>query len=323
MSEEKNQKEKTEKIDEEEVIIFSNKINSIYKNITTLKTKYESLIDKIKDEKYELQYGLSFFESKQDLMLIYISNLINFISEKIKAEQSITNLPFLTDNIKITSLIERIKVIEMKLQNLINKTTNITNKSINNEVDFKPKILSIVENDNENEENNEEENLNKKKNNKKKKTYFDKDEIYKIKHSDIDFYENKEEKSKRKKQLNRDKEKIRNSEMIRDLRNEISDKPINYDNNNNSHYNKYMKEIEEYEKEHFVNVQVPKKIIKQLKKKDNNADDLTKLDKELKMLSNTIINQNYEGGNNKNKDNKRFNNNSKKDKKFIGKKRRK
>ena len=322
MSEEKNISEKTEKIDEEEVEIFSNKIKTIYKNINALKTKYESLIEKIKDEKYELQYGLSFFESKQDLMLIYISNLLNFISEKIKANQSITNLPFLTDNIKITSLIERIKVIEMKLQNLINKTTSITNKSTNNEVDYKPKILSIVEN-NENEESNEEENLNTKKNNKKKKTYFDKNEIYKIKNSEIDFYENKEEKTKRKKQLERDKEKIRNSEMLKDLRNEISDKPINYDNNNNSHYNKYMKEVEEYEKDHFVNVQVPKKVIKQLKKKDNNTDDLTKLDKELKILSNTIINQKYDEKSFKGKDNKRFNNSFKKEKKFVGKKRKK
>ena len=81
--------------------------------------------------------------------------------------------------------------------------------------------------------------------------------------------------------------------MMRNLREEMSDKPTNYDDNSNSYYNKYMKEVEEYEKEHFVNITVPKKVIKQLKKKDRNIDDLYKIDTNLKILSNTLDEKKY------------------------------
>ena len=314
-----------EKISEEELNLFNNKLHSIQKGINTLKSKFGSLLENIKKDDYELQYGLSFFESKQDMMLIYITNLLNYCYTKILGNQSITELPIISDNIKISSLIERIKVIEMKLQHLINKTINVNNQEKNkyqttNEMDLKPKILSLYnKGEDEEEENNKEEdekNEEKPKKKKKKQIYLDKSEVYKVKSENIDFYENKEDKKKRRRQLDRDKEKIRNSEMMRNLREEMSDNPINYDNNRNSYYNKYMKEIEEYEKEHFVNITVPKKVIKQLKKKDNNIDDLSKIDTDLKILSNTLNEKNNYG-----KSKEKYNLNSKKSKSFLNKKR--
>ena len=314
-----------EKISEEELNLFNNKLHSIQKGINTLKSKFGSLLENIKKDDYELQYGLSFFESKQDMMLIYITNLLNYCYTKILGNQSITELPIISDNIKISSLIERIKVIEMKLQHLINKTINVNNQEKNNyqttnEMDLKPKILSLYnKREDEEEENNKEEdekNEEKPKKKKKKQIYLDKSEVYKVKSENIDFYENKEDKKKRRRQLDRDKEKIRNSEMMRNLREEMSDNPINYDNNRNSYYNKYMKEIEEYEKEHFVNITVPKKVIKQLKKKDNNIDDLSKIDTDLKILSNTLNEKNNYG-----KSKEKYNLNSKKSKSFLNKKR--
>ena len=314
-----------EKISEEELNLFNNKLHSIQKGINTLKSKFGSLLENIKKDDYELQYGLSFFESKQDMMLIYITNLLNYCYAKILGNQSITELPIISDNIKISSLIERIKVIEMKLQHLINKTINVNNQDKNkyqttNEMDLKPKILSLYnKGEDEEEENNEEEsekNEEKPKKKKKKQIYLDKSEVYKVKSENIDFYENKEDKKKRRRQLDRDKEKIRNSEMMKNLREEMSDNPINYDNNRNSYYNKYMKEVEEYEKEHFINITVPKKVIKQLKKKDNNIDDLSKIDTDLKILSNTLNEKNNYG-----KSKEKYNSNSKRSKSFLNKKR--
>ena len=282
----------------------------------------------MKKDDYELQYGLSFFESKQDMMIIYISNLLNYCKAKIEGEKSVLDLPFIDDNIKIASLIERIKVIEMKLQHLINKTINVNNDEKNkvkmgSEMDLKPKILSVFNKNEENDENFEEEEEEEKEEKinknikKKKKIYMDKSEKYKIKSENIDFYENKEDKKKRRRQLDRDKEKIRNSEMMRNLREEMSDNPTLFDNNSNSYLNKYMKEVEKYENEHFVNITVPKKVIKQLKKKDNNVDDLLKIDTNLKLLSNTINEKGYSDKSNKSKD--KFK--SKSTKKFLNKKR--
>ena len=311
--------ENEEKISDQELNLFNNKLHSILKGVNTLKTKFDSLLDNIRKDDYELQYGLSFFESKQDMMMIYITNLLSYCKAKIEGSQSINNLPLIEDNIKIASLIERIKVIEMKLQHLINKTINVNNdeKMATNEMDLKPKILCAFDKNGDNEEDNsEEENDKKVKKEKKKKIYMDKSEIYKVKNENIDFYESKEEKKKRRKQLDRDKEKIRNSETMRNLREEMSDNPTLFDNDKNSYLNKYMKEIEKYENDHFVNITVPKKVIKQLKKKDNDVDDLYKIDTNLKILSSTLNDKNYS------KDKKDKNNyNPKKSKNFLNKKR--
>ena len=297
-----NAQTNSNKITEEDLNIFNTKLHSIQKGINTLKSKFGSLIENMKRDDYELQYGLSFFEAKQDMMNMYITNLLNYCCAKINGEQSISGMELIKENIKIASLIERVKVIEMKLQHLINKTININNKDKNNiqttnEMDLKPKILSIYSNNNEQEENSdqsEEEKYSKKiKKKNKMKTYMEKSELYKLKNKDVDFYETKAEQRNRKRQIERGKEKIRNSEMMQDLKNELSDKPINYDNNSNSYLNKYMKEVEQYEKDHFVNITVPKKVIKQLKRKDNNVDDLYKLDSNLKIISNTL-NDNFD-----------------------------
>ena len=260
------------------------------------------------------------------MMNIYITNLLHYCYAKICGNQPISGMPLIQDNIKISSLIERVKVIEMKLQHLINKTININTKDnnniqITNEMDLKPKILSVYNNElNEEENESDNDNINKKRKkekNKKMKTYMEKTELYKLKNKDVDFYETKAEQRNRKRQLERGKEKIRNSEMMQDLKNEISDKPINFDNSSNSYLNKYMKEVEKYEKDHFVNITVPKKVIKQLKRKDNNVDDLYKLDSNLKILSNTL-NDNYNKSKNKNPKEKP----DKSQKKFLNKKRR-
>ena len=166
--------ENNEKISEEELNIFNNKLHSILKGVNALKSKFDSLLDNIRKDDYELEYGLSFFESKQDMMMIYITNLLNYCKVKIEGSQSINNLPFIEDNIKIASLIERIKVIEMKLQHLINKTINANNdeKKGTNEMDLKPKILNTLnksEEENEAESDSDVEKLKKKE--KKKKIY--------------------------------------------------------------------------------------------------------------------------------------------------------
>ena len=312
--------ENNETISEEELNIFNNKLHSILKGVNALKTKFDSLLDNIRKDDYELQYGLSFFESKQDMMMIYITNLLNYCKAKIEGSLPINNLPFIEDNIKIASLIERTKVIEMKLQHLINKTINANNdeKKGTNEIDLKPKILSAFGMNEEDEEENSEEEIEKKakKKEKKKKIYMDKSELYKVKNENIDFYENKKEKKNRRRQQERDKEKIRNSETMRNLREEMSDNPTMFDNDRNSYLNKYMKEIEKYENDHFVNITVPKKVIKQLKKKDNNVDDLYKIDTNLKILSSTLYDKNYIKDK---KDKDKFN--PKKSKSFLNKKR--
>ena len=74
-NEEKNEidsdQKNSDKISEEELNSFNTKLHTIQKGINTLKSKFNSLIENMKREDYELQYGLSFFESKQDMMNIF------------------------------------------------------------------------------------------------------------------------------------------------------------------------------------------------------------------------------------------------------------
>ena len=73
-----NDQTNSNQITEEELNIFNSKLHSIQKGVNTLKSKFASLIDNMKREDYELQYGLSFFEAKQDMMNMYITNLLNY-----------------------------------------------------------------------------------------------------------------------------------------------------------------------------------------------------------------------------------------------------
>ena len=63
-------------ITEEDLNSFNTKLHSIQKGINTLKSKFSSLIGNMQNEDYELQYGLSFFESKQDMINMYKKHYI-------------------------------------------------------------------------------------------------------------------------------------------------------------------------------------------------------------------------------------------------------
>ena len=104
-----NAQTNSNKITEEDLNIFNTKLHSIQKGINTLKSKFGSLIENMKQDDYELQYGLSFFEAKQDMMNMYITNLLNYCCAKINGEQSISGMELIKENIKIASLIERVK----------------------------------------------------------------------------------------------------------------------------------------------------------------------------------------------------------------------
>ena len=55
-----------------------------------------------------------------------------------------------------------------------------------------------------------------------------------------------------------------------------------------------MKEIEDYENEHFTNLRVPKAVLKRLNKADRKLEDLNFFEKELRQTSNVLLNDDYE-----------------------------
>ena len=276
-----------------EVITFNNTINTIKTEIDKVNSQLDTLDKNLDNETIELKYGLSFFEAKYQMFIMYLTELICYMSEKISAKESVENSPIINQLIILKGLIEKSKVIDMKLKPQIDRLLSIAdNKEKNIESGLKSRLLEndnsneeISENENLNEENSEEE-LNKQIKNREKAKY-------KINKANIEFFETKNEKRERKRQIEHDKEKLRDNEFIKELKEEMSNKPKLIESYN-SKKEKYMKEIEDYENEHFTNLRVPKAVLKRLNKADRKLEDLNFFEKELRQTSNVLLNDDYE-----------------------------
>ena len=267
---------------EDEINIFENNISNIKENVSNLNEKLVNLINNLNDNNIQFKYGLSFFDAKNNLFLMYLIELLLYINYKLNPNESIKNSDLLKQLIINKTLIEKLKVIDMKIKNQVDRLINISEDSKNNNIEsnYKPRLL-----DEEEEESLDEEDKEEKKNKEKEKIK------YQVNKKLVDFFETKDEKKNRIRQIENDKQRIRNSEYLNVLREEMSDKPKVIESYNKN-TNKFMKEIENYEDEHFTNIRIPKKIKKMIKKKDSKIDDLNYFDKEIKQMSNILLNDN-------------------------------
>ena len=137
-----------------EIIEFNKSMNTIKTEIEKVNSQLDSLDKNLDDEKLELKYGISFFESKYQLFIMYLTELICYISEKISGKNSIEKSPLIKQLIILKGLIEKSKVIDMKLKPQVDRLLSIANNKEKNNIEskFKSKLL-----DNENEELEEEE----------------------------------------------------------------------------------------------------------------------------------------------------------------------
>ena len=274
-----------------EVITFNNTINTIKTEIDKVNSQLDTLDKNLDNETIELKYGLSFFEAKYQMFIMYLTELICYMSEKISAKESVENSPIIKQLLILKGLIEKSKVIDMKLKPQIDRLLSIAdNKEKNIETGLKSRLL---ENENSNEETSENENLNDSDEEINKQIKNREKAKYKVNKANIEFFETKNEKRERQRQIEHDKEKLRDNEFIKELKEEMSDKPKLIESYN-SKKEKYMKEIEDYENEHFTNLRVPKKVLKRLNKADRKIEDLNFFEKELRQTSNVLLNDDYE-----------------------------
>ena len=260
----------------DEVLTFSNSMLSIKSQIDELNSKLGNLSNNLDSDNIEVKYGLSYYESKQNLFIIYLTELISYMLSKVNAVHSIDDSPVVQNLIKIKALIEKEKNIDLKLQPQIKRLLALAERgATEEEANYKPRL--IEENEEEEESDSEIE--------KQKKQI-----MYQVNQNLIEFYETTDENKKRKKQLERDKQRIRNSETIKELREEMSDAPKMI-NTYDSHVDKYKKEIEEYEDDHFVNLRLSNRERKKLERKDRAENELYNIDKEFSRVNN-ILNDN-------------------------------
>lgn len=301
--------------------IPEDQVNKFKNSIDSMTLKVEELNDKIKIfteslNTLEIDKGLSYLDAKNVLLSLYMSELNNFIIDKSKGNINQDLIKTLL-NLKVTQ--EKLKVIDTKLKPQIDKFQKIAEGNYNDDNFNKPNILDELE---ENSNNLEKPNnsLNEKKEksikfinpNKHKELKHKKDELveddnnkinnedinnktqnssindnnkFKINKLNMHFNETNNEKVKRRKDIEKNKEKLKNSELYNELINEISERPEEIgDDYSKSNLGKYLKEVDNYERDMMTRVFVGKKKIKQLNKKDKKIEDLGNFNSELKHL---------------------------------------
>jgi hypothetical protein len=277
----------------EDKLKFTSYFTSMRGSIDEVNKKLASVIDTFKSsDKAEMKYGISYYDAKNNLMILYLSQLTYYFTLKSSGKK-VDNHQMIKNLIYLKTLMEKTKIIDLKLKTQIDKLIKLadkeedideTTKTNKDESNFKPRILNDEDEDMEIEDANEpDENIEKDKNKIK----------YKVKKDTMEFFETTRENKNRKKKLEKANEKIRNSEYLKKLKEDFSNNP-NEINSYNTHYEKALKEVEDYENEHFQLVKIPKREQKRLRKLDRETDDIANISKEYKQINKILFNDEHE-----------------------------
>ena len=99
----------------DEVLTFSNSMLSIKSQIDELNSKLSNLSNNLDSDNIEVKYGLSYYESKQNLFIIYLTELVSYMLSKVNAVHSIDDSPVVQNLIKIKALIEKEKNLQQAI----------------------------------------------------------------------------------------------------------------------------------------------------------------------------------------------------------------
>ena len=263
-------------IDQTQIKAYDKVLGKMNKQVEEYNEKLETMIESL--DKIEIEKGISYLDGKNLLLSIYLKLLTEFIQNKVNGnrnEELIKNLLY------IKLVLEKSKVIDMKLNNKLEKHQRIAN----GEADVNTYKSNIL-------------NLNEEPEKIVTKSKFMSEEAskekYKASNMYFDFTETTNEKKERKKNILKDKEKIKNSEFYKDMLEEIDDRPEEYKGEIDTHLGRYMNEVEKYEEDMLSKVYVSKKTVKDLKKKDRKEEDLNNFTSELKYLDSVFSNNNNE-----------------------------
>ena len=222
-------------------------------NINQKLEEFNQKVLKMKDsvENLEVEYGISYLDGKNIFSGLYLKTVL-----------------------------EKSKIIDLKLSNQISKHHKIAEEeTVNKEETIKSRIL----------DDNEEETEEKEKKGKETKKFKSAEESkYRAQNLYFDFTETNQEKKERKKNLEKAKDKLKNSEFYKEMIDELDTRPEEYKGELNTNYGKFMKEVNDYEENMMTKVLISKRKIKDLKKKDKKEEDLSNFNSELKNLSSIL-----------------------------------
>jgi hypothetical protein len=274
--------------------ISSEELEEFNQDIVTLNSKVEDFNSKMRSfvssvNTIDIEHGLSYLDAKNVYLSAYMFELIGFSGDKTKgifSEDRIKNLL----GLKVTQ--EKMKSIDNKIKNQLDRLQRLAEGDITTDDLCKSRLIDAIDDEDgvELDSNNQddEENLNKA--NKKKallKKSKQEGDKYVPNKQYFDFNETDQEKNKRRKLLEKQRRKL--PELYQDLMNEFSERPEEVaDDYQRSHVGKYLKEVDDYEREHLTNIVVGKKKLKELRRKDKKEDDLGNFNSEMKVVGSIL-----------------------------------
>lgn len=263
--------------------IDSKAIQNYEKELFNMDKKLKDLNSKLLKMTYsldeiEIENGLSYFDGKNLLFGVYMKSIVDYINNKVCGKYSVNQ----TKNLLMMKIIqEKYKVIDNKFANQLAKHYRIANEGkINEEDNLKSNILNLKE----------EQTIANEPITKPSKYKNASESKYQANKLHFEFTETKTEKKERQKKLEKAKQKLKDTEFYNEMLDEVDDRPEEYKGENDTHYGRYMKEVEQYEEDMLHKVNISKKKIKQLKKKDRKDDDINNFTSELKNIEKVINN---------------------------------
>jgi hypothetical protein len=264
------------KLDDQLVQSYEKELLTMDKKLKDLNSKLLKMTDSL--DSIEIENGLSYFDGKNILIGLYMKTITEFIKNKVNGDFSNSQIK----NLLLMKLIQdKFKVIDNKIENQISKHHRIASEGkVNIDDNLKSNILSLKE-----------EKIEKTNSEIKKSKFKNAEESkYQANKSYFDFTETKTEKKERQKKLEKAKQKLKDTEFYNEMLDEMDDRPEEFKGENDTHYGRYMKEVEKYEEDMLHKVNISKKKIKQLKKKDKQNDDINNFTSELKNIEKVINN---------------------------------
>lgn len=238
-------------------------LNSKIEDFNGKTLKMLSSIDNI-----DYKHGISYLDAKNTLLSLYVNEILGFVGDKLGGSVSEKRIKKLV-NLKVTQ--EKMKAIDKKMESQLDKYQRIANGESETQSTLKPNIFELAVDDEEEIQS--------------KSKFLDKDQSkYAPSKLYFNFSESTDDKKKRQKDIDKKKDKIQNSEFYKEMKNELSEKPAE-EGVDDTHLGRYMKEVDDYERDHYTPVLISKKKIKQLKKKDRKEQDIGNFANELNLES--------------------------------------
>jgi hypothetical protein len=116
-----------ETVTQEDKELFNSYLYDIRKNIDELNKKLNFLNTSLEGEKAEMGYGLSYLDAKNNMMLMYLTDLIMYSTMKT-AGQDIDSSDIVKQMIHTKTIMERSKVIDLKIKTQIDRLIKLSEK---------------------------------------------------------------------------------------------------------------------------------------------------------------------------------------------------